>query len=102
MIARLKVIAGIRLMSLLEVKNLRIEYPSRFGTHAAVKNLSFNINRGEIVGVVGESDAGKSTVGNAIIDLLSPPGIIAGGEVFLDGDLILDKNIQTPIFEQFY
>ncbi|MEI6897287.1 MAG: ABC transporter ATP-binding protein [Psychromonas sp.] len=81
-------------MSLLEVKNLRIEYPSRFGTHVAVKNLSFNINRGEIVGVVGESGAGKSTVGNAIIDLLSPPGIIAGGEVFLDGQLISNQSAQ--------
>lgn len=75
-------------MSLLEVKNLRIEYPSRHGVHAAVKSLSFNIERGEIVGVVGESGAGKSTVGNAIIDLLSPPGTIAGGEVFLDGEKI--------------
>ncbi|MCG6283411.1 ATP-binding cassette domain-containing protein, partial [Vibrio diabolicus] len=75
-------------MSLLEVKNLRIEYPSRHGVHAAVKSLSFNIERGEIVGVVGESGAGKSTVGNAIIDLLSPPGTIAGGEVFLDGQKI--------------
>ncbi|MBD1558525.1 ABC transporter ATP-binding protein [Vibrio sp. S9_S30] len=72
-------------MSLLEVKNLRIEYPSRHGVHAAVKSLSFNIERGEIVGVVGESGAGKSTVGNAVIDLLSPPGVIASGEVFLDG-----------------
>ncbi|GAB7218919.1 dipeptide ABC transporter ATP-binding protein [Vibrio comitans] len=75
-------------MSLLEVKNLRIEYPSRHGVHAAVKSLSFNIERGEIVGVVGESGAGKSTVGNAVIDLLSPPGLIAGGEVFLDGEKI--------------
>ncbi|GAL12862.1 dipeptide transport ATP-binding protein DppD [Vibrio astriarenae] len=58
-------------MSLLEVRNLRIEYPSRHGIHAAVKALSFNIERGEIVGVVGESGAGKSTVGNAVIDLLS-------------------------------
>ena len=71
-------------MSLLEVKNLRIEYPSRHGVHAAVKSLSFNIERGEIVGVVGESGAGKSTVGNAVIDLLSPPGQIASGDVFLD------------------
>ncbi|ANO31754.1 ABC transporter ATP-binding protein [Vibrio breoganii] len=75
-------------MSLLEVKNLRIEYPSRHGVHAAVKSLSFNIERGEIVGVVGESGAGKSTVGNAVIDLLSPPGVIAGGEVFLDGEKV--------------
>ncbi|CAM4235661.1 dipeptide ABC transporter ATP-binding protein [Vibrio neonatus] len=75
-------------MSLLEVKNLRIEYPSRHGVHAAVKSLSFNIERGEIVGVVGESGAGKSTVGNGVIDLLSPPGVIANGEVFLDGEKI--------------
>lgn len=75
-------------MSLLEVRNLRIEYPSRHGIHAAVKALSFNIERGEIVGVVGESGAGKSTVGNAVIDLLSPPGTIADGEVFLDGEKI--------------
>ena len=75
-------------MSLLEVKNLRIEYPSRHGVHAAVKSLSFKIERGEIVGVVGESGAGKSTVGNAVIDLLSPPGRIASGEVFLDGEKV--------------
>ncbi|WP_413113045.1 dipeptide ABC transporter ATP-binding protein [Thaumasiovibrio sp. DFM-14] len=75
-------------MALLEVKNLRIEYPSRHGVHAAVKALSFDIQRGEIVGVVGESGAGKSTVGNAVIDLLSPPGRIASGDVYLDGELI--------------
>jgi peptide/nickel transport system ATP-binding protein len=75
-------------MSLLEVKNLRIEYPSRHGVHAAVKSLSFSIERGEIVGVVGESGAGKSTVGNAVIDLLSPPGKVASGDVYLDGDKI--------------
>ncbi|MFQ3176098.1 MAG: peptide/nickel transport system ATP-binding protein [Psychromonas sp.] len=75
-------------MSLLEVKNLRIEYPSRHGVHAAVKSLSFSIERGEIVGVVGESGAGKSTVGNGIIDLLSPPGVIASGEIYLDGEKI--------------
>lgn len=75
-------------MSLLQVKNLRIEYPSRHGTHAAVKQLSFTIERGEIVGVVGESGAGKSTVGNAVIDLLSPPGRIASGDVYLDGEKI--------------
>ena len=75
-------------MSLLEVRNLRIEYPSRYGVMAAVKDLSFSIEKGEILGVVGESGAGKSTIGNAIIDLLSPPGRIARGDVFLNGEKI--------------
>ena len=75
-------------MSLLEVRNLRIEYPSRRGVMAAVKDLSFSIEKGEILGVVGESGAGKSTIGNAIIDLLSPPGRIASGDVFLNGKQI--------------
>ena len=75
-------------MSLLEVRNLRIEYPSRYGVMAAVKDLSFSIEKGEILGVVGESGAGKSTIGNAIIDLLSPPGRIARGDVFLSGEKI--------------
>ena len=81
-------------MSLLEIKNLRIEYPSRHGVEVAVKSLSLTIERGEIVGVVGESGAGKSTVGNAVIDLLSPPGIVANGEVFLDGEKISGVTAQ--------
>lgn len=81
-------------MSLLEVNNLRIEYPSRHGVHVAVKSLTMDIQRGEIVGVVGESGAGKSTVGNAIIDLLSPPGTVAGGEVFLNGEKISGLSIE--------
>ena len=75
-------------MALLEVKHLRIEYPSRHGVMTAVDDLSFNIARGEILGVVGESGAGKSTIGNAIIDLLSPPGRMSQGEVYLDGKKI--------------
>ncbi|EKO3656246.1 ABC transporter ATP-binding protein [Vibrio metschnikovii] len=81
-------------MSLLEVNNLRIEYPSRHGVHVAVKSLTLDIQCGEIVGVVGESGAGKSTVGNAIIDLLSPPGTVAGGEVFLNGEKISGLSIE--------
>nr|WP_233073142.1 ABC transporter ATP-binding protein [Motilimonas eburnea] len=75
-------------MSLLEVQHLQIEYPSRHGVMVAVKDLSFSITAGEIVGIVGESGAGKSTIGNAIIDLLSPPGVIAQGEVYLNGNKI--------------
>ncbi|UBO75007.1 dipeptide ABC transporter ATP-binding protein [Aeromonas rivuli] len=79
-------------MSLLEVKNLRIEYPSRYGVLAAVKDLSFCVEKGEVVGVVGESGAGKSTIGNAVIDLLSPPGHIARGDIYLNGELISGKS----------
>src|SRR5882724_3411995 len=70
---------------LLEVKNLRVEFPTRRGTLLAVDDVSFEIAPGEVLGVVGESGAGKSLTGNAIIGLLEPPGRIAGGEVRLEG-----------------
>lgn len=75
-------------MSLLEVEGLRIEFPSRHGTAVAVKGVSFALEKGEILGLVGESGAGKSTVGNAVIDLLSPPGIVADGRITLDNQTI--------------
>src|SRR5258705_9149381 len=64
---------------LLEVKNLRVEFPTRRGTLLAVDDVSFDIAPGEVLGVVGESGAGKSLTGNAIIGLLEPPGRIAAG-----------------------
>jgi peptide/nickel transport system ATP-binding protein len=70
---------------LLEVKNLRVEFPTRRGTLLALDDVSFEIAPGEILGVVGESGAGKSLTGSAIIGLLEPPGRIASGEVRLDG-----------------
>src|SRR5215208_1235492 len=70
---------------LLEVKNLRVEFPTRRGTLLAVDDVSFDIAPGEVLGVVGESGAGKSLTGNAIIGLLEPPGRIAGGEIKLEG-----------------
>ncbi len=74
--------------SLLEIKNLCIEFPSRHGVATAVENVSFTVEKGEIVGLVGESGAGKSTIGNAVIDLLSPPGRVASGDVILHGENI--------------
>ena len=70
---------------LLEVRNLRVEFPTRRGTLLALDDISFDIAPGEILGVVGESGAGKSLTGAAIIGLLEPPGRIAGGEIRLEG-----------------
>jgi peptide/nickel transport system ATP-binding protein len=73
---------------LLEVKQLRVEFPTRRGTLLALDDISFSIAPGEILGVVGESGAGKSLTGAAIIGLLEPPGRIAAGEVRLEGQRI--------------
>ena len=75
-------------MSLLQVKNLVVEFPNRRGTLRAIDGISFDIAPGEILGVVGESGAGKSLTGAAIIGLLEPPGRIASGEVLLEGKRI--------------
>ena len=75
-------------MSLLKVKNLVVEFPNRRGTLRAIDGISFDIAPGEILGVVGESGAGKSLTGASIIGLLEPPGRIASGEVLLEGNRI--------------
>ncbi len=70
---------------LLEVIRLQVEFPTRHGTLRALDDVSFSIAPGEILGVVGESGAGKSLTGAAIIGLLEPPGRIGAGEIRLDG-----------------
>lgn len=72
-------------MSLLEVKNLRVEIPTRRGTLLAIDDVSFSIEPGEVLGVVGESGAGKSLTGASIIGLLEPPSRVAAGEIWLEG-----------------
>ncbi|MBC7648995.1 MAG: ABC transporter ATP-binding protein [Vitreoscilla sp.] len=79
-------------MALLQVKNLVVEFPSRRGTLRAIDSISFDIAPGEILGVVGESGAGKSLTGASIIGLLEPPGRIASGEVLLEGQRIDNLN----------
>lgn len=71
--------------NVLEVKNLSVEFTTRHGTLKALNEVSFSIAAGEVVGVVGESGAGKSLTGAAIIGLLEPPGRISGGEIMLAG-----------------
>ena len=70
---------------ILEVRNLRVEFPTRRGTLTALDDVSFEIAPGEVLGVVGESGAGKSMTGAAIIGLLEPPGRIAAGQILLNG-----------------
>ena len=74
----------------LSVRQLRVEFPTRHATLVALDDISFDIAPGEVLGVVGESGAGKSMIGNAVIQLLEPPGHIAGGEVHLSGRRIDD------------
>jgi peptide/nickel transport system ATP-binding protein len=75
-------------MSLLQVQNLVVEFPTRRGTLRALDDISFDIAPGEILGVVGESGAGKSLTGASIIGLLEPPGRVAGGQIVLQGQRI--------------
>jgi peptide/nickel transport system ATP-binding protein len=85
--------------ALLSVANLRVEFPTRRGTLVAVHDVSFDIAPGEVLGVVGESGAGKSLTGAAIIGLIDPPGRIAGGEIWLSGRRIdhLPESAQRTI-----
>ena len=73
---------------IVSVRNLVVEFPLRRGLFTAVDDVSFDIMPGEILGVVGESGAGKSMTGAAIIGLIEPPGHIAGGEIYLQGERI--------------
>ncbi|HET7298291.1 MAG TPA: ABC transporter ATP-binding protein, partial [Burkholderiales bacterium] len=70
---------------ILEVSGLTVQFPTRRGLLTAVDSISFSIAPGEVLGVVGESGAGKSITGLAVIRLLEPPGRIAAGEVRLEG-----------------
>ena len=80
---------------ILEVRDLRVEFPTRRGTLTALDGVSFDIAPGEVLGVVGESGAGKSMTGAAIIGLLEPPGRIASGQILLNG-----KRIDNLPYEQ--
>jgi peptide/nickel transport system ATP-binding protein len=83
-------------MALLDVQDLVVEFPSRRGVLRALDFVSFSIERGEILGVVGESGAGKSLTGAAIVGLLERPGRIAGGEIRLEGQRI-DNLAPEPL-----
>ncbi|MFK5979661.1 MAG: ABC transporter ATP-binding protein [Rhizobiaceae bacterium] len=79
-------------MSQLHIKDITVEFPGRKGNFIAVENVTLDLQAGEILGVVGESGAGKSTVGNAVIGLLQKPGHMIGGTISLDGERIDDLD----------
>lgn len=74
--------------NLLEIRDLTVEFPMRRLTFVAVEDFDLELKPGEIHGLVGESGAGKSTVGNAIMGLLEPPGRIAKGDILLRGEAV--------------
>ena len=79
---------------LVEVRNLAVDYHTRLGTLSAVAGVSFDILKGEILGLVGESGCGKSTMGKALMRLIAPSGEISGGQIIFDGEDIMtyDEN----------
>lgn len=77
---------------LLKISNLDVEFNTRRGTIKAARNINLTVSPGEVLGLVGESGAGKSTIGNAIVDLLEHPGSVAGGSVMFQGEELRGLN----------
>ena len=82
-------------MALLAVEGLRTQFATSGGTVRAVDGLSFAIERGEVLGLVGESGCGKSVTSLSIMRLVPPPGRVTAGRILLDGDDLLDKDAEA-------
>jgi len=79
-------------VALLSVEGLRTQFDTSAGSVRAVDGISFSIERGEMLGLVGESGCGKSVTSLSIMRLVPPPGRITAGRVRLDGEDLLDKD----------
>ncbi len=77
---------------LARIKGLSVDYQTRIGTVSAVDNVSFDIRKGEILGLVGESGCGKSTLGKALLRMIEPPGKISGGQIIFDNEDIMQYD----------
>ncbi len=78
--------------NLLDITGLDVSFPSQVETILAVREVSFTLKPSEVLGIVGESGAGKSTIGNAIINLLEPPGEITKGKILFKGQNLRDLS----------
>ncbi|WP_342779807.1 ABC transporter ATP-binding protein [Falsiphaeobacter marinintestinus] len=76
----------------MKIDGLDVEFPTRRGTVKAARGVSLTVSPGEVLGLVGESGAGKSTIGNAIIDLLEAPGRVSAGSILFEGEELRGRN----------
>lgn len=76
----------------IEVQNLKLHYLTSKGAVHGLDDVSFHLNSGETLGVVGESGCGKTTLGTALLVMPTPPGKIIDGKILLDGKNILELN----------
>ena len=81
---------------LLDIKKMSVSFQTEYETTDAVRDVSITLRPGEVLGIVGESGAGKSTIGNAIVNLLEPPGEIITGEVLFKGQDCLLYTSPSP------
>lgn len=83
---------------LLDVKNLGLRHQSPGGVHTILSDVSFTLGRGEILGIIGESGAGKSSIGNAVLGLMAPGMQQVSGTITLDGEIIdaIDAGGNSP------
>src|SRR5512145_921626 len=78
--------------ALVQVRDLSVNYQTRLGPVSAVDHISFDIQRGEILGLVGESGCGKSTLGKALMRMIALPSKISNGQIIFDGEDIMAYN----------
>ncbi|MFT4007519.1 MAG: ABC transporter ATP-binding protein, partial [Lacrimispora sp.] len=77
----------------LQVKDLKVEYVTKEETVYAVNGVSFNLDKGKVLGLVGETGAGKTTIARSILKVLQePPAVLRGGEVIMDGRSLLELS----------